>query len=87
MHRRQRLATIPQKEPGLTRAGSGSERASIFLARIVDRVVLAGHGEDVCRTQSGQHLLDLIELLGRSSTRLGTTVWSVEITGSHCVVD
>jgi hypothetical protein len=53
--------------PAVT-AGSGSEHASIFLARIVDRVVLAGHGEDMCRTQSGQHLLDLIELLGRSST-------------------
>src|ERR1700733_2406465 len=45
-------------------AGSGAEHASVFLARVVDGVVLAGHGEDVRRAEAGQHLLDLIELLG-----------------------
>ena len=37
---------------------------AVLLAGVVDRVVFAGHGEDVRRVQPGQHLLDLVELVG-----------------------
>ena len=46
-------------------AGARAERLAILLARVVDRVVFTGHGEHVRRVQPGQHLLDLIELIGR----------------------
>ena len=42
----------------------GAEHLAVFLAGVVDRVVFAGHGEDVRGVQPGQHLLDLVELVG-----------------------
>ena len=46
-------------------AGARAERLAILLSRVVGRVVFTGHGEDVRRVQPAQHLLDLIELIGR----------------------
>ena len=40
-----------------------AEDASVLLTRIVDRVVLAGHGEHVWRLQAAHHLLRLVELV------------------------
>ncbi len=48
--------------PALT-AGARAEDLAVLLARVVHRVVLAGHGEHVRRAQPGHHLLDLVELL------------------------
>ena len=43
---------------------AGAEDAAVLLTRVVDRVVLAGHGEHVRRLQAAQHLLRLVELVG-----------------------
>ncbi|GAB4721756.1 hypothetical protein MOKP126_12920 [Mycobacterium avium subsp. hominissuis] len=41
------------------------EDAAVLLPRVVDRIVLAGHGEHVRGLQRAHHLLGLVELLGR----------------------
>ena len=43
---------------------SRAEGAPVLLPRVVDRVVFAGHGEDMRRLQAAQHLLHLVELAG-----------------------
>ncbi len=42
--------------------GAGPEGGSVFLPVVIDRVVLAGHGEDLSGAQPAQHLGDLVEL-------------------------
>ena len=50
-------------------ATSRAEGAAVLLPRIVDRVVLAGHGEHLRCLEALHHLLGLVELVGAGQVR------------------
>ncbi len=49
--------------------GACAERLAVLLAAVIDGIVFPGHGEDVRGVEPGQHLLDLVELVGGGQMR------------------